>query len=78
MTEEKNLTPFSIADILKSNDRGRTSKGGGTAAVVVDGAENFDRDGDGSDGNQAKNQALDMSGNGKRVHKKGKKLTFYF
>lgn len=73
MTEEKNLTPFSIADILKSNDRERTG-GGAAAAVTVDGAGNFDRDEDGRDGHQEKNEALDMSGNGKRLHKKGKRL----
>lgn len=51
MTEDKNLTPFSIADILKSNDRGA---GGGD-------------DGAGADaGHHAKNnEALDMTNNKK-------------
>lgn len=32
MTEDKNLTPFSIADILKSDDRGDDGYGHGTGA----------------------------------------------
>jgi hypothetical protein len=63
MTEDKNLTPFSIADILKSNDQGNGGGGGG-----VDGR-------DGGTGHRAKdNEALDMTNNKICAHKKGKTI----
>lgn len=65
MTEDKNLTPFSIADILKSNDRG----GGGGGGEGSDGNEGpglrSRNAADCSDG------ALDMTNNKYGVHKKG-------
>jgi len=67
MTEDKNLTPFSIADILKPNDRGGgrgdehrpEAAGGGRGYGLLGRANNY---GD---------EALDMTNN-KFVHKKGK------
>lgn len=56
MTEDKNLTPFSIADILKTDDR---AGDGDAAATVLHRANN------------CADRALDMTNN-KCAHKKGK------
>lgn len=71
MTDDKNLTPFSIADILKSKDRGGgrgvgagnedrpEAAGGGRGYGLLGRANNYS------------DEALDMTNN-KFVHKKGK------
>lgn len=65
MTEDKNLTPFSIADILKSDDRvGRD--GDGDAAAAAPAARRTKNCADG---------ALDMTNN-KCVVKKGKSILY--
>jgi len=63
MTEDKNLTPFSIADILKSDDR-VARDGHATAAPAARRAKNC------ADG------ALDMTNN-KCANKKGKSAQYY-
>lgn len=64
MTEDKNLTPFSIADILKSNNHGDGGGGGGGGGGH-----------DGGTGHHAKdNEALDMTNNKICAHKKGKTI----
>lgn len=77
MTEDKNLTPFSIADILKSNDQGDGSDGdgGGNGGGGGGGDGNISGGRESGAGHRAKNnEALDMTNNKIRAHKQGETM----